>query len=298
MPIAHHHDPVGKAGCETRVVHGDHHDRRLCAGGLLHDSQELERVATVEAAGGFVEQQNVGFTNHGLCQGDQLSLPVIQIRNRSGGQSVEVQSREYLADFVEDGLTGTSVHLALARKQNRLIDRDRTRRWWFLGTVGDTVGAAVMPQPQRRDGTAGLAAVRRKQFVGPLKGDTLTVVLTRFSVLPALNVSTPESPYLAFIVGLYVAAALALLAFFWRDWLAIIAGFATSLRYRRITTPAERLAWLIIVATIPVGISGLALERLFRTTLGRPVPAAVFLTVNGVLLYAGEELRQRSTRTA
>ncbi len=113
-----------------------------------------------------------------------------------------------------------------------------------------------------------------------------------------LNVSTPESPYLAFIVGLHVATALALLTFFWRDWLAIVAGFATSLRYRRITTPAERLAWLIIVATIPVGISGLALEHLFRTTLGRPVPAAVFLTVNGVILYAGERLRQRATRAA
>jgi undecaprenyl-diphosphatase len=47
------------------------------------------------------------------------------------------------------------------------------------------------------------------------------------------------------------------------------------------------------VATIPVGISGLALEHLFRTTLGRPIPAAVFLIVNGVILYGGERLRRR-----
>ncbi len=108
-----------------------------------------------------------------------------------------------------------------------------------------------------------------------------------------LNVSTPESPYLAFIVGLHVATAAALLVFFWRDWVRILAGFATSLRYRRIETPAERLAWLIVLATIPVGLSGLALDHVFRTTLGKPVPAAAFLVVNGVLLYAGELMRRR-----
>jgi undecaprenyl-diphosphatase len=108
-----------------------------------------------------------------------------------------------------------------------------------------------------------------------------------------LNVSTPESPYLAFIVGLHVATALALLVFFWRDWIAIIRGLFTSVRDRRIATPAQRLAWLIVLATIPVGIAGLALEHLFRTTLGRPIPAAVFLTVNGFVLFAGERLRRR-----
>lgn len=110
-----------------------------------------------------------------------------------------------------------------------------------------------------------------------------------------LNVSAPESPYLAFIVGLHVATAAALLVFFWRDWLAIVGGFITSVRRRRVSTPAERLAWLMVLATIPVGVAGLALEHLFRTTLGRPVPAAVFLAINGVLLYAGERLRRRTS---
>ena len=109
-----------------------------------------------------------------------------------------------------------------------------------------------------------------------------------------LDVSAPESPYLAFIVGLHVATAGALLVFFWRDWIAIVRGFSSSVRHRRITTPAERLAWLIVLATIPGGIAGLALVHLFRTTLGRPIPAAVFLTVNGVILYAGERLRRRA----
>jgi undecaprenyl-diphosphatase len=111
-----------------------------------------------------------------------------------------------------------------------------------------------------------------------------------------LNVSAPESPYLAFIVGLHVATAAALLVFFWRDWVRLVGGFVSSLRHRRVQTPAERLAWLIVLATIPVGIAGLALEHVFRTTLGKPIPAAAFLVVNGLALYAGEVLRRGATR--
>lgn len=113
-----------------------------------------------------------------------------------------------------------------------------------------------------------------------------------------LNVSAPESPYLAFIVGLHVATAAALLVFFWRDWLGVLSGFTSSVRYRRIETSGERLAWLIVAATIPVGLSGMALEHLFRTTLGKPLPAAVFLTLNGVFLYRGELLRRATLAAA
>jgi undecaprenyl-diphosphatase len=113
-----------------------------------------------------------------------------------------------------------------------------------------------------------------------------------------LDVSTPESPYLAFIVGLHVATALALLVFFWRDWVRILGGAVTSLRYRRLRTPYERLAWLVVLATIPVGLCGLLLEHLFRTTLGKPIPAAVFLIANGVVLYVGERLRRNTSESS
>jgi undecaprenyl-diphosphatase len=113
-----------------------------------------------------------------------------------------------------------------------------------------------------------------------------------------LSVSAVDSPYLAFIVGLHVATAVALVAYFWRDWLRIIGGVLTSLRDREIQTPDQRLAWMLILATIPVGISGLALEHLFRTVLGKPVPAAIFLTLNGLILFGGERLRRRSPADA
>jgi undecaprenyl-diphosphatase len=109
-----------------------------------------------------------------------------------------------------------------------------------------------------------------------------------------LDVSAPGSPYLAFVVGLHVATALALLIYFWRDWVRIVTGLFTSIRYRRIATADERLGWMIVFATIPVGIAGLLLDHPFRTYLGRPVPAAVFLMINGILLYAAERLRRRA----
>ncbi len=109
-----------------------------------------------------------------------------------------------------------------------------------------------------------------------------------------LNVSKPESPYLAFIVGLHVATALAMILYFWRDWLRIVGGFFTSLRDRQISTPDQRLAWLIIVATIPVGIAGLLLEHLFRVVFSKPILTAIFLACNGLILFAGEWRRRRT----
>jgi undecaprenyl-diphosphatase len=108
-----------------------------------------------------------------------------------------------------------------------------------------------------------------------------------------LSVSTPESPYLAYIVGLHVATAIALIVYFWRDWLRIIGGLATSIARRRVQSADERLAWLLVLGTIPVGIVGLLAEHWFRTTLARPVPTAAFLVVNGVVLFFAEELRRR-----
>jgi undecaprenyl-diphosphatase len=105
--------------------------------------------------------------------------------------------------------------------------------------------------------------------------------------------SAQESFYLAFLVGLHVATALALLWYFRADWVRIIAGFFRTLRTRRIETSDERLAWLLVVATIPAGIMGLLLEHSLRTLLATPVAASALLTVNGVILAVGERARRR-----
>jgi undecaprenyl-diphosphatase len=107
--------------------------------------------------------------------------------------------------------------------------------------------------------------------------------------------SAAESPYLAFLVGLHVATALALGVFFRAEWARIVAGLWRSLRRRRIQTPDERLGWLLVVATIPAGLVGVAFEHALRTLFAKPLAAAVFLTCNGVILLAGERLRRRVT---
>ena len=118
-----------------------------------------------------------------------------------------------------------------------------------------------------------------------------------------LDVSKAESPYLAYIVGLHVATALAMITFFWRDWLRIIGAFFASLWHVIAPEPGTRrfepqgtdqtLAWMIILATIPVGIAGLALEHTFRTIFSRPLLTSSFLFVNGLILLAGERARRR-----
>jgi len=110
--------------------------------------------------------------------------------------------------------------------------------------------------------------------------------------------TSESSFYLAYIVALHVATALALLYFFRADWVRIVRGFVrsapNSLRSRRIDArnADERLAWLIVLATIPVGITGLAFEHVFRTTFAKPVAASAFLFVNGLILLAGERTRR------
>ena len=109
-----------------------------------------------------------------------------------------------------------------------------------------------------------------------------------------LNVRTPESPYLAFIVGLHVATAIALIVYFWRDWVRIIRALITSIARREVADPDQRLAWLLVLGTIPIGIVGLLAEHFFRTTLSRPVPTACFLIVNGLILFAIERGRHHA----
>jgi undecaprenyl-diphosphatase len=113
-----------------------------------------------------------------------------------------------------------------------------------------------------------------------------------------LNVSKAESPYLAFIVGLHVATALALLVYFRRDWVRIIGGFLSSIRERRVETADQRLAWMIVLATIPVGLVGLIAEHPFRVLFGKPIVAGVFLALNGVILIAGERFRRPDSLAA
>jgi undecaprenyl-diphosphatase len=106
--------------------------------------------------------------------------------------------------------------------------------------------------------------------------------------------SQSESFWLAFVVMLHVGSALGLLFYYRRDWVEIIGAFFHTLSTRRIETSTERLAWLIIVASVPAGVIGLALEHQLRTLTAKPEIAAIFLMVNGGVLFAAERFRRRA----
>jgi undecaprenyl-diphosphatase len=106
--------------------------------------------------------------------------------------------------------------------------------------------------------------------------------------------SQPESPWLAFIVMLHVGSAIGLLIYFWRTYLDLIKAFLRTLVTRRVETSTEHLAWLIVIASIPVGILGLLFEHVLRVATAKPLIAAIFLTLNGFMLLGAERLRRRA----
>ncbi len=100
-----------------------------------------------------------------------------------------------------------------------------------------------------------------------------------------------------FLVATHTATALVLLLFFWKDWVRIVSGIFKTIGSRRI--PAgdthAKLGWLLVVGTIPAGLVGLLMKHEIRVYLLSGKFAAVFLTLNGVLLLVAELLRRKAS---
>ncbi len=99
-----------------------------------------------------------------------------------------------------------------------------------------------------------------------------------------------------FDVALHLGTALAVAGYFARDLWALIRAWLGSLSRRRIQTTDERLAWIVVVATIPAGIVGLSLEDVITSKLGEPWQIAILLAVFGVVLWLAD--RRPSRRDA
>ncbi len=115
-----------------------------------------------------------------------------------------------------------------------------------------------------------------------------------WSELVAHSSSIKTTPYLAYLVALHIATALALIWFYRRDWIKIVAGFFTSLGKRKAESVDERLAWLLVVGTIPVGLVGFVMEHKISAIFSNPLAASVFLFINGLILLVAEVLVRRS----
>ena len=108
------------------------------------------------------------------------------------------------------------------------------------------------------------------------------------------NIHQNDKFFLTFLVAIHLATAFVLLGFFWRDWVRVVTGILRSLRDRQIGDADALLGWLLVVGTIPAGILGLTLESPLRKVFASPTSAAIFLIVNGGLLFGAERLRRRA----
>jgi undecaprenyl-diphosphatase len=120
-------------------------------------------------------------------------------------------------------------------------------------------------------------------------------------VLPRVlgwDIHQNDDYFLTFLVATHLATALVLLGFFRHDWERIVRGLLRSLHDREIRPDDvdAKLGWLLVVATIPAGLLGLALEHPLRKVFASPQSAAIFLALNGGLLYGAERLRRRDLR--
>jgi undecaprenyl-diphosphatase len=118
-------------------------------------------------------------------------------------------------------------------------------------------------------------------------------------ILPRLvgwDIHQNDKFFITFLVATHLATALVLLGFFWRDWVRIVKGLGRSLRDREIGADDTdaKLGWLLVVGTIPAGLLGLLLEHKLRSVFASAQSAAIFLCLNGLLLYGAELLRRRA----
>ena len=94
---------------------------------------------------------------------------------------------------------------------------------------------------------------------------------------------------------LHVGTLAAIVVFFWSDLWRLASAAVVSIRRRSLADPMARVAWAIVVGTIPGAVAGVLLEDVFERLFGMPRAAAAFLFVTALLLliseYAGRASR-------
>jgi undecaprenyl-diphosphatase len=102
-----------------------------------------------------------------------------------------------------------------------------------------------------------------------------------------------EEPGLPFDAVVHWGTAMAVIVYFWREWLALIQAVFQAIRQRSIADPKARLVLLIIIGTVPAALIGYMLEGFFEQMFSRPPAAAAFLLVTATLLSIAEWLGRR-----
>src|SRR5947209_6715995 len=101
--------------------------------------------------------------------------------------------------------------------------------------------------------------------------------------------------FLPLIVALHLGTSIALVIYFWREWLQVGRSVVKSVRDGEVHQGTEEwVSFLIIIGCVPAGVIGVFLDRTFKTLFASPLIASTFLIVNGSLLFLGERMRLRS----
>jgi undecaprenyl-diphosphatase len=101
-----------------------------------------------------------------------------------------------------------------------------------------------------------------------------------------------------FDVALHLGTLVAVVVYFWRDLVRLVRAWFRSVAARRISTGEERIAWYIVVATIPAAIAGAAGESFIQDHLGDPWQIAILLALFGVILWLADRVPPGRTMDA
>jgi undecaprenyl-diphosphatase len=99
---------------------------------------------------------------------------------------------------------------------------------------------------------------------------------------------------LSFDASLHMGTLLALLVFFARTWLDLMAGGLRTLRDRSLADPRGRLAWLIVAGTIPAAVVGAAFESEIEDAFRSPALVATMLILFSAVFLAAEAVSKRT----
>jgi undecaprenyl-diphosphatase len=104
---------------------------------------------------------------------------------------------------------------------------------------------------------------------------------------------THEELNQTFDVALHVGTLVAVVAYFWSDVVRLVAAWLASVRRRSVESAEERIAWFVVIATVPAAIIGALGEDLIAEHLGEPWQIAIFLAVFGILLWVADRTPPR-----
>ena len=106
-------------------------------------------------------------------------------------------------------------------------------------------------------------------------------------------ISDENQTYLLISIAMHFASSVALFLVFRKRWQNLIFGSFSALKSRNFQNTQFKVLSYIIIATIPVGILGLAFDDYFQSIFGKPEFSAIFLTINGLILIGAERLSRR-----